>query len=80
MSRLIEDHFDKRLLIAKEISEFYGLRSSIVHGDSYKINKINLEYIEEYLRTAMTKYIEEFDNFYSDNEFHNKFINKLDFS
>jgi hypothetical protein len=78
--KLLQNNFEERRTLFKEIKSFYDLRSKIVHGDEQEqqeyLKKVDLKKIEDYLRTAFRQYAQRM---IEQNLGHTQLIEILDF-
>jgi hypothetical protein len=81
-SRLLGKDFQEREDIAKQVKEFYDIRSSLVHGSKSKTktDESKLLNIENIIRRSICKYINILNDKRENNFLHDDFIKHLDYA
>jgi len=74
VARLLEDNFDNRKKLSKNIKDFYTKRSQIVHGVETEISSEYVDEIQEVLRKSIKKVLEKILT-----QHHDDIIDHLDF-
>ncbi|MCH8014066.1 MAG: hypothetical protein IH823_04655 [Candidatus Dadabacteria bacterium] len=74
VARLLEDNFDNRKKLSKNIKDFYNKRSKIVHGIETEISSEYVDEIQEVLRKSIKKVLEKILT-----QHHDDIIDHLDF-
>ena len=74
VARLLEDDFDNRKKLSKNIKDFYNKRSKIVHGVETEITDEYVDQIQEVLRKSLKKILEKILS-----QHHEDVIDHLDF-
>ncbi|HEX9430786.1 MAG TPA: hypothetical protein VF944_10450 [Candidatus Bathyarchaeia archaeon] len=73
VAKLLARDYESRKRIAKEMAEFYGMRSGVVHGEQVHLKPEFTDKIEDYLRQSIKYFLDQ-----QQAEDHDEIISRLD--